>query len=167
MIHCRPPLPCLLALVIALGLPGFALGGDASGFGQVAIPQPGKPTAAENCVEPVEVMRREHMIFLDHQRDATVLDGTRDGKYSLVGCMNCHNPVSADGSASRYDDEDAQHFCADCHRYASVRIDCFECHADRGLADFEQSRLDADLFAASNGLDAATVELRLGQEHAD
>ena len=51
-------------------------------------------------------------------------------KHSLVGCMDCHNPVDANGQAASYGD--AQHFCSECHAYASVKIDCFECHADRG-----------------------------------
>jgi predicted CXXCH cytochrome family protein len=111
----------------------------ASSFGNIAIPTPVKPAAAANCVEPVEVMRRDHMKFLLHQRDATVLEGERDKKYSLVGCMDCHNPASANGEIVRY--EDAEHFCASCHNYASVNIDCFECHADRGLASSQQSSL--------------------------
>jgi hypothetical protein len=114
-----------------------------SGFGSVAIPQPAKPDNASECVEPVEVMRREHMNLLLHQRDATVLEGKRDGKYSLTGCMDCHNPAQENGKVVRY--PDPQHFCADCHRYASVKIDCFECHADRGLSSSQQSRLVPEL----------------------
>ena len=86
-------------------------------------------------------MRREHMNFLLHQRDATVIDGERDSKYSLVGCMDCHNPSDSAETAIRY--PDPEHFCAGCHLYASVRIDCFECHADRGLGEVKQSRLQA------------------------
>ncbi len=127
----------------------------ASSFGQIAIPNPAKPTDADRCVEPVEVMRRDHMKFLDHQRDATVVDGERDSKYSLVGCMNCHNPASESGEVIRY--EDPRHFCADCHAYASVKIDCFECHADRGLEKIDQSRLAWD----SNHLDATTMAHRM------
>ena len=111
----------------------------ASSFGQIAIPAPMKPADASECVEPVEVMRRDHMKFLMHQRDDTVLEGERDTKYSLVGCMDCHNPADAGDEVIRY--QDPQHFCAGCHTYASVKIDCFECHADRGLARSEQSRL--------------------------
>lgn len=111
---------------------------NASSFGQVVIPTPIKPADASECVEPVEVMRRDHMKFLMHQRDATVIEGERETKYSLVGCMDCHNPADAGDEVIRY--ENPQHFCAGCHVYASVKIDCFECHADRGLARSEQSR---------------------------
>ena len=133
----------LLALITLLGLstPGLVSAADvsASSFGQVAIPSPGKPAQAENCVEPIAVMRRDHMKFLMHQRDTTVLDGERGKKYSLVGCMDCHNPTDAGEEIVRY--EDPQHFCASCHNYTSVKIDCFECHADRGLSSSQQSRL--------------------------
>ena len=105
----------------------------------VSLPTPAKPAGADACVEPVDVMRREHMNFLLHQRDAAVIDGERDSKYSLVGCMDCHNPSDNADTAIRY--PDPEHFCAGCHLYASVRIDCFECHADRGLNTTQQSQL--------------------------
>ena len=118
---------------------GLAAAAESSGFGEVAIPSPGKPAMAENCVEPVEIMRREHMNFLLHQRDETVISGERGSKYSLTGCMDCHNPATGD-KVVRY--EDPEHFCAECHAYTGVRIDCFECHADRGLQRVDQSALE-------------------------
>lgn len=114
---------------------------DSSGFGAVAIPRPAKPVDASSCVEPVDVMRREHMNFLQQQQDATVIDGERGGKYSLVGCIECHNPADSAATAVRY--PEPQHFCAGCHLYASVRIDCFECHADRGFGQAQQDKLDS------------------------
>ena len=130
-----------LSTLLCLSTPGLVTATEvgSSSFGQVAIPSPGKPAQAENCVEPVAVMRRDHMKFLIHQRDETVLDGERSKKYSLVGCMDCHNPADAGENIVRY--EDPQHFCAGCHNYASVKIDCFECHADRGLSSSQQSHL--------------------------
>jgi len=159
-------LRCLM-LVCLLGiLPlGSVTAADetASGFGEVVIPSPVKPADASACVEPVEVMRRDHMKFLTHQRDATVLDGDRETKYSLVGCMDCHNPASTGEEVIRY--ENPQHFCAECHAYASVKIDCFECHADRGLARSEQSRLT--LNAQSRALSAHTFSHKLEQTRGD
>ena len=140
---------------------------ESSGFGAVAIPQPGKPGNASACVEPVEVMRREHMNLLLHQRDDTVLDGERDGKYSLVGCMDCHNPAESAETAIRY--PDPQHFCAGCHLYTSVQIDCFECHADRGLGTIEQGQLKIP-GEAPPGLDLLslqTFQTRLGDSGGD
>ena len=128
-----------ICLALLLCFSGLAAAAESSGFGEVAIPAPARPAAAENCVEPVEVMRREHMNFLLHQRDETVIDGERGSKYSLTGCMDCHNPAS-EGKVVRY--EDPQHFCAECHAYTGISIDCFECHADRGLQRVDQSALD-------------------------
>ena len=137
-----------LALSLSLSM-GLAQATDtgSSSLGAVHVPQPPKPIHATQCVEPTEVMRRDHMKFLLHQRDATVIDGTRNEKHSLVGCIKCHNPASAE-KIVRY--EDPQHFCAGCHLYASVKIDCFECHADRGLetAQHSQNTLSSATFAA-------------------
>ena len=135
-----PVIALMLALLAAAGsVVVFAQAPADSELGQVAIPQPAKPAMAEACVEPVEVMRREHMNFLMHQRDATVIDGERGSKHSLTGCMDCHNPSDSAETAIRY--PEPEHFCAGCHLYASVKIDCFECHADRGLGEYQQSRL--------------------------
>lgn len=77
------------------------------------------------CVEPEEVMRRDHMEMILHQRDKTVHEGIRTTKYSLKECINCHaNPetnsvLGKDG------------FCVTCHQYAAVSIDCFTCHSNR------------------------------------
>jgi predicted CXXCH cytochrome family protein len=131
-------LPALLLGWLALA-PGIAAQPESSELGAIAIPQPAKPANASACVEPVEIMRREHMNLLLHQRDETVLEGERDSKYSLVGCMDCHNPAESAASAIRY--PEPEHFCAGCHLYASVDIDCFECHADRGLGELQQGRL--------------------------
>ena len=153
MIDCTKALPFLLISLLISALLGWlavtqAVAGEveSSGFGAVAIPQPGKPGNASACVAPVEIMRREHMNLLLHQRDDTVLDGERDGKYSLVGCMDCHNPAENAETAIRY--PDPQHFCAGCHLYTSVQIDCFECHADRGLGKIQQGQLEGLLDAA-------------------
>ena len=143
--------------------PGIAAEPESSGLGAVAIPQPNKPANASNCVEPVDIMRREHMNFLLHQRDETVLDGERDSKYSLVGCMDCHNPADGAESAIRY--PDPEHFCAGCHLYASVNIDCFECHADRGLVQSQQSRLTPTLDTGL--LSLQTFHRQLEQAHVE
>jgi predicted CXXCH cytochrome family protein len=100
------------------------------------------------------------MKFLMHQRDATVLKGERDKKYSLVGCIDCHNPAGAGEKVVRY--EDPEHFCSSCHQYTSVKIDCFECHADRGLESSQQSWLKPDI-----ELTAHSFDLKKEQVHGD
>lgn len=77
----------------------------------------------EKCVEPTDVMRRDHMKFILHQRDQTVHRGIRTVKHSLKNCVNCH----ADPRTNSVLGKDG--FCQSCHSYAAVKIDCFECHA--------------------------------------
>jgi len=60
------------------------------------------------CVEPEEVMRRDHMNFILHQRDETMYKGIRGAKHSLKDCIDCHAgyddsgkpvPINAEGSS--------------------------------------------------------------------
>ena len=81
------------------------------------------------CVQPEDEMRRNHMDYILHQRDKTVYDGIRTKTYSLVECIDCHVEPGENGAIARHDEK--EHFCSGCHEYASVQIDCFECHADR------------------------------------
>ena len=77
----------------------------------------------DKCVEPEAVMLRDHMKFILHQRDKTVHDGVRTTKYSLKNCVDCH----ADNKTGSVLGKEG--FCSSCHVYASVKIDCFECHS--------------------------------------
>lgn len=81
----------------------------------------------DQCVEPTEIMRRDHMRFLMHQRDDTVHGGIRGAKHSLVGCIECHAQSNAQGAAIPVNAEGQ--FCQSCHSFTGVRMDCFECHA--------------------------------------
>jgi len=83
--------------------------------------------AGDSCVAPTELMRRNHMDYLDHQRDAAVIDGDRSDVYSLVGCVNCHAQKDQTGKAIRIDAQGQ--FCYSCHAFAAVKIDCFSCHS--------------------------------------
>ncbi len=104
-------------------------------FGAISVAKenrsllPAIPPAAkgEACVEPTEIMRRDHMRFLMHQRDETVHGGIRGAKHSLVGCIECHAQTDAQGVAIPVDAK--SQFCESCHAFAGVRMDCFECHA--------------------------------------
>lgn len=81
------------------------------------------------CVQPESEMRRNHMNYILHQRDETVHQGVRTEKYSLAKCIDCHVEPNEKGEIASHKSE--EHFCSSCHSYASVQIDCFECHADR------------------------------------
>jgi hypothetical protein len=71
-------------------------------------------------------MRRNHMKLLKHQRDDTMHGGIRTGKYSLKECVACHASQS-----NQSVNAEAGNFCQSCHLYAAVKIDCFECHANK------------------------------------
>ena len=69
------------------------------------------------------------MTMMKHQRDDTVHEGVRGGKFSIGECVGCHAVKGDDGQPVSY--ESPKHFCRSCHDYAAVSIDCFECHSSR------------------------------------
>jgi hypothetical protein len=89
--------------------------------GRVALPVV-RIEQGEACVAPVEEMRRNHMKMLFHQRDRTMREGVRTARFSLKHCVDCH---ASRKTGSVLGEEG---FCSSCHAYASVKIDCFECH---------------------------------------
>lgn len=128
----------LLTLALLLGSVASFASGSFSGpnrddNGNI-VPTP----KGETCVEPTADMRANHMQYLLHKRDKTMHQGIRTSKHSLVSCINCHATPGEDGKIARITDEN--HFCASCHRAVSVKLDCFECHADRPVSAFSQSQ---------------------------
>ena len=119
------------AFVLVLSVLAVSMAGEfeSSSIGNVVTPRLSMPEKAQKCVEPVDIMRRDHMRFLLQQRDATVHQGVRTTKYSLTGCINCHAQAGQDGEMVRSDSP--EYFCTGCHIYAGVKIDCFECHSDK------------------------------------
>jgi predicted CXXCH cytochrome family protein len=113
-------LAAVITLLLALA--------TASAFAQTLVPQPPKGKG-EHCVAPTDVMRRNHMTMMKHQRDETMHEGVRGKPFSLSGCVDCHAVRGADGQPVTY--ASSQHFCRSCHDFAAVSIDCFECHASR------------------------------------
>jgi len=100
------------------------------GMAETPFPTINEPTDKTlKCVQPEDVMRRDHMDYILHQRDQTVHEGIRTETYSLAVCIDCHVEPDENGNIASHDDK--EHFCNACHEYASVQIDCFECHADR------------------------------------
>lgn len=115
---------------------------ESSSLGNVVIPQPSKPENALSCVAPTDIMRRDHMKFLFQQRDNTVYRGVRSKQFSLSGCINCHAQPTATGEIVRSDN--AEYFCTGCHVFASVKIDCFECHSDQPVDTAYLHKLDRE-----------------------
>jgi hypothetical protein len=110
----------LAVTVVAVSVPATA------GQEGVPIPSPAKAYKGEKCVEPADVMRREHMVFLKHQRDETMRQGIRGNKYSFNACVDCH--ATADPKIAEGKIRTLQPFCSGCHEYAAVNPDCFACH---------------------------------------
>lgn len=80
-------------------------------------------TQEKQCVEPTAFMRGSHMLMLDDWRNSVVREGSRlyvasDGKkfdMSLTRtCLSCHTK--------------REKFCDQCHDYATVTPDCWNCH---------------------------------------
>lgn len=133
------------AALALIALTGGLQAADVQGTGAqgadkgTRVPQPVVRIAKPGqCVEPTEVMRRDHMKFILHQRDDTVHGGIRTSKHSLKNCVECH----ADPQTQSVLGKDG--FCASCHAYTAVSIDCFSCHthkADKARAAARESAL--------------------------
>lgn len=80
----------------------------------------------EKCVEDTQFMRRNHMDLLKHHRDDTMRRGIRTTQHSLKKCVECHASASTGSVAASKQD-----FCVACHSYASVKLDCWDCHATK------------------------------------
>ena len=114
------------SLILALFVASFAAGTVRAESNLVPHPPKG---SGEHCVADTDYMRRYHMTMMKHQRDDTVHEGVRGGKFSIGECVGCHAVKGDDGKPVSY--ESPKHFCRSCHDYAAVSIDCFECHASR------------------------------------
>ncbi|MBK7791386.1 MAG: hypothetical protein IPJ62_01980 [Betaproteobacteria bacterium] len=113
----------------ALALAGCALAGGAV----AADAPPAAGAAAARCVEETGYMRRNHMDLLRHHRDRTVREGIRTTRHSLAGCVDCHADPQTRSVVGRNAAGRAG-FCAGCHRYVAVQLDCFDCHATQPAA---------------------------------
>jgi len=107
---------CLLALLL---LPVVAFASDRVPKPVIDIDKPGR------CVEDTATMRREHPDMLKHQRELTVHEGIRTRAHSLKGCVECHASTKTGSVLGE------KGFCQSCHDYASVKLDCFGCHASK------------------------------------
>ena len=116
---------CLLLLVCAVSLAAENITVPSGRVPKPTVEQ-GK---GDKCVEDTEFMRKNHMKLLLHQRDETVHKGIRTKKYSLQNCIECHASQKTNSVIGSN-----QNFCQSCHSYAAVKLDCFECHANKPKA---------------------------------
>lgn len=111
-------------------LAGLTLLVPLAGLAATPLPNIHEPEGeGVECVEEEDVMRRDHMNFILHQRDETMHKGIRSSKYSFAECIDCHVQPDENGNIASFNSD--EHFCNTCHEYAAVTIDCFDCHADR------------------------------------
>jgi hypothetical protein len=108
----------------------------------------------EKCVEDTQFMRRNHMDLLKHHRNDTLRKGIRTTKHSLKGCVDCHASAKTGSVAASKGD-----FCAGCHAFAAVKLDCRDCHATKPM---KKPAALADLSAAPSGPTAAVPALAGG-----
>jgi hypothetical protein len=108
-------------LVLVLLASGLAVAGE-NRPARVAMPEINIEKSGK-CVAPADEMRRNHMKMLLHQRDQTMHQGVRGTPHSLKGCVDCHASSRTNSVLGK------DGFCASCHAYAAVSIDCFECHS--------------------------------------
>lgn len=113
----------LAVLAAALFAGGSTQAADTAGAKAGGIGPTIKIFKGDKCVEPTEDMRRNHMKYILHQRDLTMHEGIRTKQHSLKNCIDCH----ADPKTNSVLGKDG--FCASCHAYAAVTIDCFSCHS--------------------------------------
>lgn len=162
-----------LLLLVGMSLLGLPLTAQ-SGTPLPEVPEAtARFSAEQGCVEPTEEMRKNHMKMMLHKRDQTMHEGIRTPQYSLQECISCHVPASDEnGNVVRIDNKD--HFCASCHSYAGVSIDCFQCHADRPINKTvlnpnpivakpspHQAKADADTAVTSGLLEVLATEGQL------
>ncbi len=129
----------LLMVVVATGL-GIAWAGNA------ALSDQSEPRYEVDrntkCVVAGEEMRILHPHLLHHQRDRTVHLGERGTDVSLKACVDCHAGPGAGISAGAVVGQEGA-FCESCHRYAAVKIDCFDCHRTTPSST-ERAAIDTD-----------------------
>ncbi|MEK9719457.1 MAG: hypothetical protein VW257_00055 [Quisquiliibacterium sp.] len=120
----------MVLLLAGLWSPAASTGSAAEPAGG-RVPHPAiSVDKSTQCIDSAKVMRRTHMNMLKHQRDRTVHLGERRVRVTLNGCIDCHASKGA-GAAAGSVAGNEQAFCESCHRYAAVKLDCFECHQSK------------------------------------
>jgi hypothetical protein len=116
---------CLRVVAVA-GAAAFAMASVPNAMAGVTTPEPEIAMAkAAHCIRDDEYMIRHHPDMLKHQRVDTLRRGIRSGDFSLKHCMECHSNYQTAGNGPIKTD------CDNCHEFAAVELDCWDCHAKR------------------------------------
>ena len=87
------------------------------------VPKPKVPKDQKECIEPKAYIRVNHKDLLENWKTSVVRNGARQyvagnkKTYNMSltkTCMNCH--------------KDKAEFCDQCHTYAAVTNNCWDCH---------------------------------------
>lgn len=115
--------------LLALWFAGIlvALAGCSAEQGPETVADSARAAKVKQCVEPTEVIRRNHMELIKHQRDATVHQGIRATQHSLVGCVDCHVQLDRQGKPVPVNAQNQ--FCDACHDKVGTELTCFACHS--------------------------------------
>lgn len=114
----------LFGLIALVALSLFA-SQEPSDDSTISVPSLPKAIGGE-CVASPEIMRKNHMVMLQHDRDLKIKDGITNIDYSLKECIACHVVKDDAGMPVSYDSP--KHFCRSCHDYVAAKPDCFSCH---------------------------------------
>ncbi len=120
-----------LAGTVAVAVAATAMawsGEERERSGRVPVPALPAPQG-EECIEDADTMRRQHMHILDEHKRDSVRKGVRRPERDLQACVDCHavrEPVIADQPLTP---RQRLAFCANCHSYSAVSLDCFACHS--------------------------------------
>ena len=115
-----------IVTLLLLGAVGV-LSGCSNEPEQLAVAGSSKAAKLEQCVEPTEFMRRNHMELIKHQRDETVHKGIRATDHKLASCIECH--VQHDAQGQPVPVNAPGQFCAACHQFVGEHLNCYQCHS--------------------------------------
>ena len=137
----------LRLFLMLLALPGLLAAPLAAGeHGDGLIPAIPKAVGAPH-EEGNEFWRRNHMDLLRHDRDLTLRMGDRTIDASIKTCVTCHAVEGPDAEPIGAVDNGG--FCSVCHKFASVKIDCFTCH--KATPDEEGTQLLQSIWSGGMG----------------
>ena len=136
----------LVFILAMIFLPALAAAQEAGGVPAPVITE----AKGDQCVADTDYMRRYHMKDLSHQRDETMHQGIRTTRFSLKECVACH--ATTDNNGQPVSINAPGQFCASCHEYTAVKIDCFQCHATKPEEDRQAGR--PALFPMATAADA-------------
>jgi hypothetical protein len=87
------------------------------------VPEPQVAPGESQCVESADYMRDNHMHLLDEWRQMVV----RDGEHTYVASDGQEYDISLTDTCMKCHPNKAE-FCDQCHDYAGVTPNCWECH---------------------------------------